>query len=749
MRRGIFRKYLVSFASFFLVPMIVLSMCLHLVMYRNLSKEILTYNQNILERLGDDLLTLNGRLMEIGNRISFSAPVTVKSPGVDNQIKMIDMLRKENAENSYVTKAYFISRNSEESYSSQGVYKKAMMLTKQLRIPAEEQDAFLEKLYAVTKPEYNFIHKQYNQKEEPMIQKQVIFIYPVYNYSNTVDSWVVMELQESKVNLELVTSSGEYSRGVAVLNQNGEELFSKGGSISVEPVLGELKEAKPQECTVVDLGIKGQKLILYHLGNPQLVLADWIVMPDLLGSVFGSNSLLIAGVLIFLLIGCILAIYVAYSYYKPIHQLAQYMKKENEPVTEKDELHYIKNQYDSINSMKESLTREIEHQWPLVEERLITRVLYDGLCGFADGDIVGRVFEEQLNQQEHFVALVARKNHLQHNFALIYKEKEAVLKAALNGHYQVNSTFIYEYEAISIVIGGVGLSEEDCSDVEMGLESIFAKEEYVISLGNIYEKVAGIHVSFLEALTATRYRLLNPNKEFKLEDVNQKDGVAYSQRISLYQTECLLSINRCMEAEEAETVEQSVNEVVLSLEELPGQMAMMCCYDIVSQLMKEVRKKNVHIQEAELLQLTTFRTVEEFGGKLKETLYRIIVDIRESKQNDQNVLAKQILDYIEENFKDSTLCLVGMSEHFGYSSSYMSKFITQNLCKSFSELIAEKRIFYTKKCLVETDKQIAQIAQEAGYVNLSNFTRRFKSAENMTPGQYRSLYGKDYNLDTK
>ena len=35
----------------------------------------------------------------------------------------------------------------------------------------------------------------------------------------------------------------------------------------------------------------------------------------------------------------------------------------------------------------------------------------------------------------------------------------------------------------------------------------------------------------------------------------------------------------------------SVQEVVLSLEELPGQMALMCCYDIVSHLLKESEEK--------------------------------------------------------------------------------------------------------------------------------------------------------------
>ena len=108
MRRGIFHKYLLGFTSFFLVPMVVLSICLQIIMYRNLSREILGYNENILERLGDDLVTMNGRLMEAGNRISFSGPVVSRSRDAQNQIQMVDMLREENAANPYITKAYIL-----------------------------------------------------------------------------------------------------------------------------------------------------------------------------------------------------------------------------------------------------------------------------------------------------------------------------------------------------------------------------------------------------------------------------------------------------------------------------------------------------------------------------------------------------------------------------------------------------------------------------------------------------------------
>lgn len=618
MRRGIFHKYLLGFTSFFLVPMVVLSICLQIIMYRNLSREILGYNENILERLGDDLVTMNGRLMEAGNRISFSGPVVSRSRDAQNQIQMVDMLREENAANPYITKAYILYENEDMSFSSQGRYAKDILLAGQLRLPEEERQPFLDKLYDMAHPGYDVINKEYHMKDGIITRPQMVFIYPVYNYSYKVESWVVLELQPSKISRSMTTSPGSYSHGIAVLNGEGKILATEGEDMGLDEVMGRVLEAVPGSCTTFQEGAGQGRYIVYPMDHPSLIILSKITMPDLLADVVQNNSLLVTGVLIFLILGCFMAIYMAYHYYKPIHQLAQYMKQDNENSEDRsrDELVFIKNQYDSLNSVKDSLAKEIEKQWPLVEERLVTKLLYGEddtrEDGIREDDMVNGILTEQMKGRNHMVVLAA---------------------------------------------GG------------------------------------------------------------------------------------LLCISQCLESGSPESVEGSVQEVVLSLEELPGQMALMCCYDIVSHLLKEVKKNDIRLTEKELYQLTAFRTVEEFGEKLGDALARISGILAASRQDARNDLAEQVLAYIEDNYRDSSLCLVGMAEHFGYSSSYMSKFITQNLNTSFSELISKKRLDYTKNCLIHTDKQIAQIAQEAGYANLSNFTRRFKSSENMTPGQYRNLYG--------
>lgn len=550
-KRSIFHKYLISFASFFLVPLVALSICLQVVMYRNLSREIEVYNQNVMERLGDDLKNIHGRLMETGNQISFRVPKESRLSEINSQIQTIDLLRRENGNNVYATKIYLIYRDQNSCFSSQGVYDKQTLLSRQLRMEETEGNQFLEWLYTVEKPVYDVITKEYHQKQGDSRQQQMLFIYPAGNYAYHMDAWIVMELQESKLKLDLSTTSGKYSKGIAVLNRTGESLISRGIlKLSQDDLECALKQ-EPESIYVTDKNENQQKMMIYSLKNPPLILVGAIDVPDLLMDVFSGNSLLLTGVLIFLVIGCVVAIYAAYHYYRPIYQLAQYMKKENEPDMETNELDYIKGQYDFVDSVRESLMKEIEKQWPLVEERLVNKILHEGTVEIKDGDIIEKVFREQLRNQEYFVALIARARKEETPFLALYKQKREILKEFFGEGYSVNSTYLYDYGVIAVIFGGVVLEKEDREKVREGLEEIFEGKNTKMAFGNTYQDFSGIHLSFLEALTAVKYQIMNPNKEFHLDRTGKDKGQAYSKEISRYQTECFLILNRCMDLEEA------------------------------------------------------------------------------------------------------------------------------------------------------------------------------------------------------
>ena len=364
--------------------------------------------------------------MEAGNRISFSGPVVSRSRDAQNQIQMVDMLREENAANPYITKAYILYENEDMSFSSQGRYAKDILLAGQLRLPEEERQPFLEKLYNMDHPGYDVINKEYHMKDGIITRPQMVFIYPVYNYSFKVESWVVLELQPSKISRSMTTSPGSYSHGIAVLNGEGKILATEGEDLGLDEVMGRVLEAEPGSCTTFQERAGQGRYIVYPMDHPSLIILSKITMPDLLADVVQNNSLLVTGVLLFLILGCFMAIYMAYHYYKPIHQLAQYMKQDNENSEDRsrDELVFIKHQYDSLNSVRDSLAKEIEKQWPLVEERLVTKLLYGEDDTREDGtredDMVNGILTEQMKGRNHMVILAAGGNMSSRELSALY-----------------------------------------------------------------------------------------------------------------------------------------------------------------------------------------------------------------------------------------------------------------------------------------------------------------------------------------
>lgn len=98
---------------------------------------------------------------------------------------------------------------------------------------------------------------------------------------------------------------------------------------------------------------------------------------------------------------------------------------------------------------------------------------------------------------------------------------------------------------------------------------------------------------------------------------------------------------------------------------------------------------------------------------------------------------EDILSAIEENCTDDAFNLQVLSEQFGLSVSYLSKYIKQQTGENFVDYVGKKRIAMAKKLLAESDENIEQVGRNVGYYNALTFRRAFKKYEGITPGAYR------------
>ena len=109
--------------------------------------------------------------------------------------------------------------------------------------------------------------------------------------------------------------------------------------------------------------------------------------------------------------------------------------------------------------------------------------------------------------------------------------------------------------------------------------------------------------------------------------------------------------------------------------------------------------------------------------------------MQDSSQGHRNMLVREVLKYIDVQYK--TAMLNHIAEELHQSVSGMSKMIKQETGCTFQELLMKKRFQKAARLLTETNLQVEEIAVNVGYENLSYFYRQFKKQYKMTPRQYR------------
>lgn len=98
-----------------------------------------------------------------------------------------------------------------------------------------------------------------------------------------------------------------------------------------------------------------------------------------------------------------------------------------------------------------------------------------------------------------------------------------------------------------------------------------------------------------------------------------------------------------------------------------------------------------------------------------------------------------IYNYIQENF-DQKIRLIEIADSLHMSEEGFCRFFKKTLGKSFFTFVNEYRINLICKMLIETKKQVSEIAYECGYESLPFFYRQFQKLMNCSPLIFRKKY---------
>lgn len=104
-----------------------------------------------------------------------------------------------------------------------------------------------------------------------------------------------------------------------------------------------------------------------------------------------------------------------------------------------------------------------------------------------------------------------------------------------------------------------------------------------------------------------------------------------------------------------------------------------------------------------------------------------------SRRNDN--LIDEIVDYLRKNI-NSSIKIEDISEHCGYSVSYIKSVFLKNFGCGILEYFQNLKISAAKKMLRDTDMDISEIAYRLGYCSSQYFTKVFKAKTGVTPTHF-------------
>ncbi|WP_158275596.1 AraC family transcriptional regulator [Marinilabilia rubra] len=99
----------------------------------------------------------------------------------------------------------------------------------------------------------------------------------------------------------------------------------------------------------------------------------------------------------------------------------------------------------------------------------------------------------------------------------------------------------------------------------------------------------------------------------------------------------------------------------------------------------------------------------------------------------------KVLNYIYQNMSNELDVNVA-AEILNMNVSAFCHYFKKSTNRTFSSFVNQIRIGYAGKLLIETDKNVSEIAFESGYNSLSNFNKRFRELKGISPNEYRKKY---------
>ncbi|MGI6653350.1 MAG: helix-turn-helix transcriptional regulator [Christensenellales bacterium] len=123
--------------------------------------------------------------------------------------------------------------------------------------------------------------------------------------------------------------------------------------------------------------------------------------------------------------------------------------------------------------------------------------------------------------------------------------------------------------------------------------------------------------------------------------------------------------------------------------------------------------------------------------KWMQVAQQLCIQITLCKKHNAELARADVIEYVDQHFRDPQLCIASLAEVFSLKPKYVSSLFLEQTGRRYSEYVEDMRLAEACKKLEETNLPIQEIAHMVGYSTLNTFYKAFRRKFTCSPSTWR------------
>ncbi|UOQ91888.1 helix-turn-helix domain-containing protein [Halobacillus shinanisalinarum] len=743
----LFYKYFVSYLIIFLIPFIAMSVMVYHNSVVSLKEEIEQSNINKLKQVKDMTDTRMKELRKIAARISFDPQLTpyMVSHGYYGS-EAIQELEKYKANSSIIEELFLYYQGDDVIYSSKGLNSLETFAQSIYHFDHWKKEELINDLNSIQKPvvlpadNVTINNNDHN--------RFITYLYPIPPNDPVSHGTVMFLIKESVITGLIENILGEFQENVYIFDEKNRILTSESnGNLINENNFDPLASSESGIHTA-EIDDKEYSFVTVNSKVSGWTFVSAMPTSQFLSKFAQAQTLIIMTLLLIVVAGLVAATVLSIKHYRPIQSLFEYVSKKNSDVQGKKKRNELDSLRETIVGMfkdQKDLCEKVDSQEPFVREQCLMRML--------KGDVKNnRDFHSWLEtldisvEDRHFFVLVISYNEKANGEGSV-KIRESISRLfteiSFKGAVGYGIEIFYD-NTVALIVNmesKVGNLNERSREFAFQVKSLLQNDCGVsptIGVGSICGGIDQINRSFIEASAAVEYKLVNG----KSSVIFFGDLVRQEEPDVWYPKDQQIKFVQGLKKGDQKVACEAVKNMIGSLteRELPIHILKCLLFDIINTVLRATAEMGMHQYMSRASELVEYDSLEDLHEKIHSLVIAVCNEVEKKKDSHNHELRSEILEYIRKSYKTHNFSLESTAESFKLSVSYLSRFMKEQTGATFTQYVWQLRSQEVKRRLKETDESIKEIAMGVGYMDVPNFTRKFKKAEGVTPGEFRKLY---------